>query len=186
MTVDKDNGIHLLLSHHGETRRRLRSLRVIVPRLIELDEDLRREAQEEARDFVRFIEVEHRLHERDEALSLFPRLKQLFENRPELTDPGLQQELDGAIEEHEDFDRLWSPLEHWLCLLLTPDAVVSLDRLQQAIDALEHFFLDHFAREEAKLIPVAQQLGSDELALMAQEMLKRHDNGIFERRLGCF
>lgn len=174
METSQLNGLQLMLMYHGAVRKRLRTLRELEAGLGSLDEDLRHEARENAREIVRFIETEHPLHERDEALSFFPRLVAAMQAAGE-QDGEVWREVIEAKEEHDDFGRVWAPLEHWLCLLSTPDAIVSVDRLRDAISALEGFILEHFDREERALVPAAKRLLSDaDFDAMGREINERH------------
>ena len=174
MDTSQLNGLQLMLMHHGAVRKRLRTLRELELGLCSLDEDERHEAREAAREIVRFIEVENVLHERDETLSFFPRLVAAMQAAGE-SDGEVWKEVLEARDEHLDFERIWTPVEHWLCLIATPDAIVSIDRLRSAIASLESFILEHYDREERMLVPAARRLLSEaDFAAMGAEIKARH------------
>ena len=180
MDIDSLNGIQLLLRHHGAVRRRMRVLEGLMDALASREFDVREEAQESAREIVRYLEVYHPLHERDERLSLFPRIESMLREE-EAQDAVVQQEISNAAQEHEEYEGIWQVLQECLWLVCTPDAVVSREQLEKSIAKVSEHFAEHFEREESYVFPAALRLLSpNELDELAKEIRSRHA-GRFDR-----
>lgn len=175
VAVDKDNdGIGLLLKHHGKVRQHLRTLRALEAVLSGLDADAAQEGRAQLREFIRFIDHCHPLHEQDETHSLFPRLEVALARQASV-DAALLADFRAVKDEHEDFVRLWEPVREAMWVLSTPDAILSRDRWREAVATLCGHFEGHFAREEARLFPAAAALlSAEETAAVAAEIRQRH------------
>jgi len=173
VTISPDNCLDTILAYHAKVREQLLQLRQIEADLGKRDGDSLYEAAQLSGDVLQTLGAEMKLHERDEGASLFPRLEAALEASGE-SEPELEEELSHAVEEHEDAAKMWRFLREWLWRIQTPDAIISLDLLHEAIDTVEAHLLDHLEQEERLIFPAAKRLLSlDQLDEIAEEMRER-------------
>ena len=171
------DGIELLLSFHEQVRVCFRRLREVEENLKQRDSDSLESAQTAAAEVLRFLEVETPRHEKDEALSFFPRLRAAVERAGE-ADTQLSEALGEVEAQHESASEVWGPLRVWLWRITSPGAIISIDRFHEAIEELEQLFLNHFALEEELLYATARRLfTADDLEELAKEIKGRRPGG---------
>ena len=171
------DGIDLLLSFHEQVRVCFRRLREVEENLKQRDSDSLEAAETVSAEVLAFLEAETPLHEKDEALSFFPRLRAAVERAGE-TDSQLLAALSEVEAQHDSASEVWEPVRVWLWRITSPGAIISIDRFHEAIEELEKLFLTHFELEERVLYSTARRLfTADDVDELAQEIRGRRPGG---------
>lgn len=171
--ANKPNGIAVLMEFHNTVREKLRELRAIEQILVERDLSLHHEAVSKASEIAEYLQYRTPEHEKDETQTLFPKVIEKLTELGE-DETAISQSVELACDEHHGFRDLWSQLQHWLWMITTPDALVSLEDFHFAIGAVERHFLLHFQREEQLIFRTAAKvLSREELAEVAEAIYAR-------------
>jgi len=171
--ASKPNGIAVLMEFHNTVREKLKELRAIEQILVERDLSLQHDAVARASEIAEYLQYRTPEHEKDETQTLFPKVLEKLAQLGE-DETMVAQSVTLACDEHTGFRELWSQLQHWLWMITTPDALVSLEDFHFAIGAVERHMLLHFQREEQLIFRTAAKvLSHDELSEVAQAIYDR-------------
>jgi hemerythrin-like domain-containing protein len=144
---DFDDPLAMLRACHERIRRQCVTLSRLATHLQEHGPD--DDARQAAAEVHRYFNTAGRHHHEDEERDLFPLLRD---------DPRLAAVVDSLQQEHDDMERLWRELEPQLA---APAAITDRDAFERTVEAFGALYARHIAREEADLLPAAEQRLSD-------------------------
>lgn len=164
-----DAPLDMLAACHQRLQHQCRTLRRLVPHVAAHGADA--QAQEAATAVMRYFDRAAVDHHADEEQDLFPALLEAMAG----SDAVCLRELTTALtQQHHDLHAQWQALRGTLARIAAGDTV-TLDAAR--VEAFVAANLQHMAREEAELLPMAARL-IDDTALQHIGSAMRHRRGI--------
>lgn len=160
-----DEPIEMLKACHERIRRQCATLEKLVEHLPVHGADV--QAQQAATNVMRYFDTAGRNHHADEEENLFPLLVQMSEAAQD----NLGERIASLLAEHQVLDRNWAALRPLLADIAA-GRPAPLGRPQ--VDAFASAYRQHTAREEAEILPYAEQhLRPEQVRALSDAMVAR-------------